>query len=106
MNGVLPRAMVLTLGLQVHLYSPGENRKEQTRITSARPPPALLEAQANSTLRWTSLLPAGGRLPALSSRIHFSSLPCAVPLTDPMCEPAGSGDWRAEVHRGMQGPQG
>lgn len=36
MNGVLPRAMILTLGLQVHLYTPREN--PERRNLAARLP--------------------------------------------------------------------
>ena len=53
MNGVLPRDMILTLGLQVHLYTPRKNpeRRNLAARLPALPLPALWLSQANSAPR-------------------------------------------------------
>ena len=86
MNGVLPQAMILTLGLQVHLYTPRENPERRNLATRlpALPPPALWLSQANSALAWISLLlPAQDpHLQAAGSQFR-SSLRRAAPC-DPL----------------------
>lgn len=110
MYDVLPPAMILTLGLQVHLYTAGENSHHGCQASSACPVrgsgqlrPRLDFSAASS--RGPS--PQGSWLPSFSLEGHLPSQPQVIPHTHPPgYEPAGLWGFVGRIHGGVQGPRG